>query len=283
MSNVLAAAVIGVMSGLHAACWGMYKDAPHEGFSPLTYSRSAVLGLTIGAALGLIVPVDAASASGAAILFGVIYAIERALAELYKTFFRQQDQSKYAIPMQLAVLGVPVEDRLTRALFGTAYLGVMLGLVALVFRFQHSGAAPADIPARALVASAGAWISAFGGAWKDAPVEGFQTFKFFRSPLLAFAWALLLGQLTPDLVLLTLAATGYTIATTETYKTFFWPSRPRGKFAGKPVHFPAMLRTRQRVVPLYVAICLGVIVAIAAGLRNPVLPVRAQAEEVAHG
>ncbi|HET6837606.1 MAG TPA: hypothetical protein VFH24_06150 [Gemmatimonadales bacterium] len=283
MSNVLAAAFIGLLSGLHAACWGMYKDAPHEGFSRRTYSRSAVLGLTIGAALGLLLPVDAATASGAAILFGVIYVIERALAELYKTFFRQEDQSKYTIPMQFRILGLPVEDRLARALFGTAYLGVMLGMVALIFGYQQSGTAPNGILARALVASAGAWISAFGGAWKDAPVEGFQILKFFRSPLLAVAWALVLSQLTPDLVLLTLAATGYTIATTETYKTFFWPSRPRGKFAGKPVHFPAMLRTRQRVVPLYVAIWLAVIVAIAVGLRNPVHPVRAEAAEVARG
>jgi hypothetical protein len=283
MSNVFAAAFIGLISGLHAACWGMYKDAPHEGFSRWTYSRSAVLGLTIGAALGLLLPVDAATAAGAAILFGVIYVIERALAELYKTFFRQQDQSKYTIPMQLAVFGIPVEDRMTRALFGVAYLGVMLGMVALVFGYQQSGAAPTGILLRALVASAGAWISAFGGAWKDAPVEGFQTLKFFRSPLLAVAWALLLGQLTPDLVLLTLASTGYTIATTETYKTFFWPSRPRGKFAGQPVRFPAMLRSRQRVVPLYLAIWLAVIVAIAAGLRNPLHPVRAEAGEVAHG
>ncbi len=32
MSNVLTAAFIGLLSGLHTACWGMYKDAPHEGF-----------------------------------------------------------------------------------------------------------------------------------------------------------------------------------------------------------------------------------------------------------
>jgi hypothetical protein len=95
-------------------------------------------------------------------------------------------------------------------------------------------------------------------------------------------WALVLAHLTPDLVLLTLAATGYTIASTETYKTFFWPSRPRGKFAGKPVHFPAMLRIRQTLVPLYVAIWLTVIVAIAVGLHN-VQPVRAEAAELAHG
>ena len=141
MSNVLAAASIGLLSGLHPACGGMYKDALHEGFSLRTYSRSAVLGLTIGAVLGLVLPVDAGAASGAAVLFSVIYAIERALAELYKTVFRQEDQSKYTIPMQFRILGLPVEDRLARALFGAPYL------------------------ARALVASAGAWISAFGGAW----------------------------------------------------------------------------------------------------------------------
>ena len=266
MNNVFAGAFIGLLSGLHAACWGMYKDAPHEGFRFRTYSRSAVLGLLIGGVLGGVAPLEAHTASGAAVLFGVIYAVERALAELYKTFFRQEDQSKYAIPMQFAILGVKVEDRLTRALVGVAYLGGMIGMLALVSAYQHS-AAPQSIYSRVLIASAGAWISACGGAWKDAPFEGFQTLKFFRSPLIAMSWALLLAHLTPDLVLLTLAATGYTIAATETYKTFFWPSRPRGKFAGKPVRFPAMLRIRQRVVPLYVAIWLAVLTAIGVGLR----------------
>ena len=267
MSNVFAGAFIGLLSGLHAACWGMYKDAPHEGFTFRTYSRSAVLGLVIGGVVGAVAPLEAHTASGAAVLFGVIYAVERALAELYKTFLRQEDQSKYAIPMQFAVFGVQVQGRLTRVSLGVAYLGVMLGMLALVSAYQHSAAAPQSIYGRVLIASAGAWISAFGGAWKDAPFEGFQTFKFFRSPLVAMAWALVLAHLTSDLVLLTLAATGYTIAATETYKTFFWPSRPRGKFAGKPVRFPAMLRIRQRVVPLYVAIWLAVLTAIGVGLR----------------
>jgi hypothetical protein len=64
-------------------------------------------------------------------------------------------------------------------------------------------------------------------------------------------------------LLVTLAATGYTIATTETYKTFFFPAKPRGKFAGMPIRFPEMLRRRQRFVPLYVAIWAGVLAAIA--------------------
>ena len=112
-----------------------------------------------------------------------------------------------------------------------------------------------------LVGGLGGWISAFGGAWKDAPSEGFQTLKFFRSPALAalFAWGL--AGLTDSLLLITLAATGYTVATTETYKTFFFPSKPRGKFAGKPVHFPEMLLRRRRFVLPYAVIWAGVVLA----------------------
>ena len=38
------------------------------------------------------------------------------------------------------------------------------------------------------------------------------------------------------------ASIGYERATAETYKTFFFPSKPRGKFAGKPVLFPGYAR-----------------------------------------
>ena len=49
------------------------------------------------------------------------------------------------------------------------------------------------------------------------------------------------------------------MAATETYKTFFFPSKPRGKFAGRPVTFPDMLVRRYWAVPVYVMIWLGVI------------------------
>ena len=70
-----------------------------------------------------------------------------------------------------------------------------------------------------------------------------------------------LAQLTDSLLLVTLAATGYTIATTETYKTFFFPSKPRGKFAGKSVRYPEMLLRRQRFVWPYAAIWAGLLFA----------------------
>jgi hypothetical protein len=86
----------------------------------------------------------------------------------------------------------------------------------------------------------GGWISAFGGAWKDAPAEGFQPLKFFRSPALA------------------------ALVATEAYKTFVFPSSPRGKFAGMPVRYPDMLHRRRHFLPVYVAIR-GAILAAAIG------------------
>ncbi|MEE9182939.1 MAG: hypothetical protein V3U39_00510, partial [Acidimicrobiia bacterium] len=110
---------------------------------------------------------------------------------------------------------------------------------------------------------------AFGGAWKDAPLEGFELRKFFRSPLLALGYAVGLAGLTDDYLLIPIAALGYTVATTETYKTFFFPSVPRGKFAGKPVLYPAILQRRKRFVPLYVAIWVVVLATAMIAILQP--------------
>jgi hypothetical protein len=246
----------------------MYKDAPHEGFSLRVWLRSMVFGtavaLLIAQVTGLF-PVDAASF---VVLFGVVYVVERAVAEAYKTFFRQQDQSKYTIPMQFAVFGKPVESRGLRMLLGVAYVGIMVLTLWLILLLQRAIGGRPPLWVIFLVGGAAGWISAFGGAWKDAPIEGFQIFKFFRSPVMAGTYAVLVSLLTDDLVLITMAAEGFVIMTTETYKTFFFPSKPRGKFAGKPVVFPEWLRLRQRFVPAYVLIWLVVIGAYAVAVSR---------------
>lgn len=280
MSAFLAAAAVGLMAGAHTATWGMYKDAPHEGFSRWKYARSMVLGVLIGIVVFGIWGLDPTRPADLVVLFGVTYAIERGLAELYKTFLREEDQSKYFIPMQFAVFGKVVRSRGARLLAGAGYLGVMLALVAFV-AWADRTPGPPSLAAVLLAGGLGGWFSAFGGAWKDAPAEGFQILKFFRSPAIASLYALGLSYLSDNLVLITLAATGYTVATTETYKTFFFPSKPRGKFAGMPVHHPDMLRRRQHFVPLYVAIWLLVLgalgMALSAGQRGRVPAERVEA------
>lgn len=265
----LTALGVAILAGLHTSTWGMYKDAPHEGFTWPKYLRSTIVAALVGLALQALVGFDLTRWSAIAVLFGCVYVVERALTEFYKTFLRVEDQSKYFIPMQFSVFGEVVQSRAVQLAVGAAYALAVLLIGYGAWVFERRGP---DLPGLLVVVTFGAvggWISAFGGAWKDAPKEGFQTLKFFRSPLLAAAWAWLLAHFTGSYLLLAMAALGYTIATTETYKTFFFPSKPRGKFAGMPVTHPDMLTRRHRFVPLYAAVWLLVIAAFVLGFLGP--------------
>lgn len=261
MNPWLAAALTGLMAGTHSSIWGVYKDAPYEGFSWRTFSRSVIFGTLVGMLIYRVTGLYPSSAAAFVVFFGIAYVVERAVAEAYKTFFRNQDQSKYTIPMQFAVFGKPVESRGLRMVLGVAYVAIMVGTLWLILLFQRSLGGPPPLWTVFLIGSAAGWISAFGGAWKDAPIEGFQIFKFFRSPLMAGIYAVLVSLLTNDLVFITMAAEGFVIMTTETYKTFCFPNKPRGKFADKPVAFPEWLKLRRYFVPLYVVIWLVVVAA----------------------
>jgi hypothetical protein len=82
-------------------------------------------------------------------------------------------------------------------------------------------------------------------------------------------YALVLSNFTDNFVLMALGGLGYTVASIETYKTFFFPSLPRGKFAGKPILHPQYLAMRKRFVPLYAGIWLLVVVTLVLAFRTP--------------
>jgi hypothetical protein len=259
MTETLMGLAVGLAAGLHSATWGMYKDAPHEGFTWSTYVRSPIVATLIALCLVTWTGIDVTTAAGITVLFGVTYGLERAFLEIYKSFMRVEDQSKYTIPMQFSIRGKVVESAALRWATGIAYMGVELLVLYGIHRASEWGAAMPTLLVVFLVGSAGGWISAFGGAWKDAPIEGFHTFKFFRSPGVAFTYGLVMAALTTEHVFVFLGAIGYTVASIETYKTFFFPNRPRGKFQGKEPLFPEFLKTRQRFVPLFVLIWIGVL------------------------
>jgi hypothetical protein len=268
MTDVGVAALVGLAAGAHVATWGMYKDAPYEGFTYPKYLRSVILSGVIAVVVELITNLSL-DAAGIVVLFGLTYVIERALVEFYKTFVRDEDQSKYFIPMQLAVGGQVVEQRTRRLAAGVTYAAIVAVLVLAIYALQEWGGGLRGVGAVLVVGSVGGWISAFGGAWKDAPHEGFQLRKFFRSPLVALGYALLLAMLTTTYVYIAMGALGYTVATLETYKTFFKPNTPRGKFAGKPIKYPEMLVRRQRFLPLYIGIWIGIVTAFVVALSQP--------------
>lgn len=261
MTEVLIALATGLAVGLHCATWGMYKDAPHEGFTWTTYVRSPIVASLIAVGLVLGTDLDVTTAAGITVLFGVTYGLERACLEVYKSFFRVEEQSKYTIPMQFAIRGKVVESAAARWAAAVAYVAVGLGVLYGLSLAPEWGSGLPILFVVFLTGSAGGWISAIGGAWKDAPIEGFHIFKFFRSPGVAFSYGIVISMLTQEHAFIYLGAIGYTVASIETYKTFFFPNRPRGKFQGKDPLFPELLTWRHRFVPLFVLVWLGVLAA----------------------
>lgn len=277
------AVLIGAVAGAHISTWGMYKDSIHEGFTWPKYFRSILVGATIGLIVQLVTGMNVTAASGMVVFFGVVYALERATLELWKGFIRVEDQSKYFIPMQFGIGGKPVHDRRIKWSAGIAVLLLLIVSVWAVHELQQRFP---DLPpwlVLVTVGSLGGWLTAFGGAWKDAPVEGFETFKFFRSPGITLFWAVMLAFFTENWVYIGIGGAGYSVATIETYKTFFFPNKPRGKFAGKPILFPDMLKRRYYFAPIYVAIWLLILGTYGVAFQDPGNGLIGGGEEVSVG
>lgn len=226
-------AAVGLLTGLHAATWGAYKDSPFEGFDPVSFLRSIALGVAV--ALGLAAATDLEQGH-VLLLVGVAYAVERLATEWWKSILREDDQSVYAIPMRLAVHGRTIDSATRRYGLGA---GVLTGLGVACWLTPQVQATLPPLPVGVAIAvgSIGGWLTAVGGAWKDAPVEGFSGWKFLRSPGVSLGWAAVLSGFTTDWLTLTVAAAGWSVISIETYKTFLTGDRPPGKFDGKAVRF----------------------------------------------
>src|SRR4029079_15709360 len=80
--NTLIAILTGTLVGLHMGTWGMYKDAPHEGFTWPKYFRSAIVASIIGGVTHHFVPWHLAHDAGKRfVFFGLVYCLERAATE----------------------------------------------------------------------------------------------------------------------------------------------------------------------------------------------------------
>lgn len=257
--NLFITLIIGLLAGTHTATWGMYRDAIYEGFTYRKYSRSIILSGGIALVVQLVTNLHVTHTPNLLILYGMTYVIERAILEFYTTFLREEDQSKYFIPMQFHVGGKVVQSRRKRWLVAAACLAGVLIAFAGIDALQRVDLNLPGLVIVLLIGSVGGWISAFGGAWKDAPIEGFEILKFFRSPAIAIVYALIIACFTGNYLYIAMCGLGYTIGTIETYKKFFFHSKPPGKFAGKEIQYPEMLDKRKPFAFLFAAIWLAVI------------------------
>ncbi|MEO7352325.1 MAG: hypothetical protein ABIR34_11350 [Marmoricola sp.] len=250
--SIAYAVLLAVLTGAHAATWGAFKDSPFEGFKIVSFVRSIVLAVVAAAVLAT--TTDLERTLSPIVLLGVFYAIERLATELWKSFLREDDQDAYTIPMRVAVLGRPVDGRFPRYVTGLVVLAGVVVLACTAARLQPTDGGPLWL--LVLIGGVGGWLTAMGGAWKDAPVEGFSGWKFLRSPAVATAWTMMLLPFTQGWVAMSVAAAGLSVLSIETYKTFLTGGRPPGKFDGKPVR-PSAGAQRERCRLLHSGVYAG--------------------------
>ena len=220
---LIEALAVSATSGLFTSSWGAFKDGPYEGFRPRTFPRSILLSL--GFLLILLYRGIAQSLSLWHIFF-LVMGLERAMSEIYKACFRlDHDVRLFLIPQRLNVLGRNVKSELARFSVGIVLTAWLLWGVGVRFQIQ-------SLSSFIFVAAAtGLGISA-GGAWKDAPFEGFQWLKFFRSSIVLAAIAPLVWHLGPlPLGVLVFLFGGVERLLVEYCKSYLFSSVP-GKFHG---------------------------------------------------
>jgi hypothetical protein len=225
MNSVVPALSISALSGLYTSAWGAFKDGPYEGFRSQTFPRSIYFSLGIA----LFLCYGPAGVGGHFLklhLFHVflsVMGLERMLTEVHKACFRSNDQSMFMIPQRMTLLGRQVESDLLRVSTGVVLMGIIFIIPFLSITVSSL---------RGFILTGfltGAFISA-GGAYKDAPFEGFDPRKFFRSAIvlvIASPAIWLLGKV--ELGFLIYAFGGLERMLVEYYKSYVVRSVP-GKF-----------------------------------------------------
>ncbi len=167
--------LVAAVSGLYTSLWGAFKDSPYEGFKPKTFPRSVYFNVVILAVL-LALPTFHERVLGLSLfqLFFLTMGLERFLAEIYKGFFRTEDQAKYFVPSRITLFGHHVTSDIARYLVGSL-------IVAAVFAVVCIDVSVESFFWFAVTAYGTGLLVSLGGAYKDAPFEGFKPLKFQRS------------------------------------------------------------------------------------------------------
>lgn len=267
--SFLPAIVIGVIAGGHAATWGLYKDSPYEGVRPYRFWRSVALAVVVATGLVALTRETIADADDLVPFFGVVYALERLITEWWKLFLRADDTAVHTIPMRFAVFGRVVRTRALRYGVGVIIAAGLAALTAAEYLLQPTYRHAPDWLLVVTIGGIAGWLTAIGGAWKDAPVEGFQPLKFLRSPVVATGWAVVVAVFTTDWMLIVIAAGGYSVASIETYKTLRTRAHPPGKFADQPIRYPFARDRLHWCAPAYAGLWLLVAAGLTIALSEP--------------
>lgn len=238
--NVFIHLAVVAASGLYTSLWGAFKDSPYETFKTKTFPRSMYFSVAIYAVLVFVLGhkshIDAILYTQ---LFYLVMGIERFVSEVYKGFFRNEDQEKYFIPSRMSFFGKHVQSNMIRYAVGLVFVALIFGITFLdqtMIKFWHF----------ALVSYLTGLSVAFGGAYKDAPFEGFDYIKFQRSGFVLLAFSPLFYYLGPiSLGYLIFMNIGLERFLVEYYKTYIQRNMS-GKFKPDTVRIQKYIDTREK-------------------------------------
>ena len=193
---------IGLVSGLHGALYGAYKDSPHESFMPRRFVRELVFA-TGAAVLLLMFPVT--YEQSAFVIYTSVFALSRIMTEFWKLFLRVEPQEGFRIPTQMHWVKGVVRNPLLRLLLGFGFLASIYGMYCL-FRLLPSWL---PLPVVGMAVGLGIGVTeAIAGGYKDGTIEGFSVRKFAKSPTFGTLGGLIASTHTATLAFLLLAAIG---------------------------------------------------------------------------
>ena len=245
---VLATTVaVGVVSGLHAALYGAYKDSPHESFIPRRFIREIAIATGVACTLGAFHLADGQSPF---VVYVSVFALARIVTEFWKLFLRVEPQDGFRIPTQVHWLKTPVQNTLLRVAIGLGWLAGIYGCYAL-FRLI-----PRDLPNPLVGLLVGGGIGlgiACCGGYKDGTIEGFSWMKFAKSPTFGALGGLIVALHTTSLAYLLLGSVGTERMINELAFKILRPGYVPGKFPSLVARFPEWEQRRRRFLVPYAA------------------------------
>lgn len=244
--------VVGFFAGLHRACWGAYKDSPFEDFNKYSFYRSLVLSPAWAVSFYWLLPLLGIERQTYQLLhiFLITIVFDTVSLEIYKLFFRNESQARYEIPSYFTVLGKKVVEQRRRYYGIVASVG-FLGLFFVLARINLTTSGWLLAPVGFLSGFTVGLLEAIGGAWKDAPFEGFERLKFFRSPVVSGLWGMILIFGQENLGLFVFSTVGANRMTVEVHKAFLKGYRS-GKFKAIKPTFSVWAERRSQFILPYV-------------------------------
>ena len=226
-------------AGLHAACFGAYKDSPHESFLLKRFVRELLIAWIVG--FGFFIS-GIWETENCLVLYLSAFTVTRVITEFWKLNLRVEPQGQFRIPTQIHVLGKVVHHRGLRILLGLVTPAVITGVY---FVSVHL---PASLPppVRGLVVGLLIGLAdASGGAYKDGFIEGFYLRKFLKSASYGPLGGFVLSFYTSHPLFHLLATIGFMRMFLELIYKILVDDYVPGKFKSMKARYPEWLKDRK--------------------------------------